>query len=326
MNSSTLKARILITGAAGFIGARTVEAAHQKGYQVIAVDTLSYFQERVEHAGLTFGACVDRDELFRAWDEGKLGRIDGVIHLGAITDTTEMNVELLRKLNIEYSQKLWDRAARHQIPMVYASSAATYGEGEKGYQDEESLIPELKPLNPYGESKRLFDLWVLDQEKAGHTPPAWSGFKFFNVYGFGERHKGKMASVVLHAFDQIQKNGTATLFRSHRAGIADGEQKRDFIAVEDVVNVLFFALEKPIRRGIFNLGTGKARSFLDLVRATFKGLNLPERIQWVDTPIELRERYQYFTQAEMQRLRSEGYLNPFLTLEEGVSKYIKRLH
>jgi len=317
--------RILITGAAGFIGARSVESAHEKGYQVVSVDTLSYFQERAEHAGLTFGTCVDRDELFRLWDEGQLGRIDGIIHLGAITDTTEMNVELLRMLNIEYSQKLWERAVRHQIPMIYASSAATYGEGEKGYQDEESLIPELKPLNPYGESKRLFDLWVLDQEKTGHTPPAWAGFKFFNVYGFGERHKGKMASVVLHAFNQIKANGTAKLFRSHRAGIADGEQKRDFIAVDDVVSVLFFALEKPIRRGIFNLGTGQARSFLDLVRATFKSLNLPEQIHWVDTPVELRERYQYFTQAEMQRLRNEGYMRPFLTLEEGVTKYIKRL-
>jgi ADP-L-glycero-D-manno-heptose 6-epimerase len=323
-NSSGIQ-RILVTGAAGFIGARTVEAAQKKGLQVISVDTLAYFKDRPEHGGLDFGTRVDRDELFRIWDEGNLGRVDAILHLGAITDTTEMDVELLRKLNIEYSQKLWERATRSKIPMIYASSAATYGEGEKGYQDDESLIPELRPLNPYGESKRLFDLWVLEQEKMGTTPPAWSGFKFFNVYGYGERHKGKMASVVLHSFDKIKKDGTAKLFRSHRAGIADGEQKRDFISVEDVVSVLFFALEKPIRRGIFNLGTGQARSFLDLARATFKSLQLSERVEWVDTPIELRERYQYFTQAEMSRLRKEGFTQSFLTLEEGVARYIKRL-
>ncbi len=317
--------RILITGAAGFIGARTVELARIKGHEVVSVDSEPFFSARSEHHGLDFGRVVDLEKLFQEWDAGNLGKIDGVIHLGAITDTTEMNVELLRKLNIEYSQKLWERATRLQIPLVYASSAATYGEGEKGYSDNEALIPELRPLNPYGESKRLFDLWALDEEKAGRAPPAWAGFKFFNVYGFGERHKGKMASVILHSYDKIKRDGTARLFRSHRDGIADGEQKRDFISVEDVIKVLFFALEKPIRRGIFNLGTGQARSFLDLARATFQALGLPEKIEWVDTPVELRERYQYFTEARMSKLANEGYQEPFLNLEDGVARYLTRL-
>jgi ADP-L-glycero-D-manno-heptose 6-epimerase len=316
---------LLITGAAGFIGARTVEEATRRGYQVISVDTAALFSGRPEHGTLNFGQIVDRDALFGQWDSGSLGQIHGIIHLGAITDTTEMDEALLKRLNIDYSQELWNRAIRAQIPLVYASSAATYGEGELGYQDDESNIPSLKPLNPYGESKRLFDLWALAEEKAGRQPPAWAGFKFFNVYGFGERHKGKMASVVLHSFEKIQKDGQARLFRSHKPGIADGEQKRDFVSVEDVVRVLFFALEKPIRRGVFNLGTGKARTFLDLARATFKSLGKPERIEWMDTPLELRERYQYFTQAEMQRLRTEGYDHPFLTLEEGVERTIRRL-
>jgi len=268
---------------------------------------------------------VDRDELFEVWDQGRLGRIDGIIHLGAITSTTELDVQLLRRINIEYSQELWKRAARLGIPMTYASSAATYGEGELGYQDDESLIGTLKPLNPYGESKRLFDLWALEAERSGMAPPAWSGFKFFNVYGFGERHKGSQASVVLHSFDKIRKDGVARLFRSHRSGIPDGEQKRDFISVEDVVEVLFFAIEKPIRRGVFNLGTGKARSFLDLARATFSALGMPEKIEWIDTPMEIRDRYQYFTQATMEKLRHEGYSKAFLSLEEGVRRYIGRL-
>ena len=208
---------------------------------------------------------------------------------------------------------------------MYASSAATYGDGSLGYDDDDSLTPKLKPLNPYGESKRLFDLWVLDQERKKSTPPSWSGFKFFNVYGFGERHKEKMASVILHAYDQIQTSGKVKLFKSHRPEIVHGHQKRDFIWVGDVVSVLNYALEKPIPRGIFNLGTGHARTFLDLVRATFKSLGKPENIEFIDTPVELRERYQYYTEAKMDRLRAAGYSKPFTSLEEGVRRYIDDL-
>jgi ADP-L-glycero-D-manno-heptose 6-epimerase len=187
------------------------------------------------------------------------------------------------------------------------------------------MISELKPLNPYGESKRLFDLWALHQELNGKAPPYWSGFKFFNVYGFGERHKGKMASVVLHAFDQIQKRGRVQLFKSHKEGILDGHQKRDFIWVRDVVQVLRFASEKPIQRGIFNLGTGQARTFLDLVTAVFTELGEIPQIDFIDTPEELRARYQYFTEAKMDKLRSEGYTEPFQSLESGVSYYVEQL-
>ena len=220
---------------------------------------------------------------------------------------------------------LWAYCTAQALPLVYASSAATYGDGANGYDDDEALIPALKPLNPYGDSKQQFDLWALAEERAGRRPPSWSGFKFFNVYGFGERHKGAMASVVLHAFDQIRAGGDVRLFKSHRAGIADGHQKRDFIFVEDVVDVLHFALATPIPRGIYNLGTGTGRTFLDLARATFAALGAPERIEFIDMPVELRERYQYFTEARMERLRAAGYRTPFTTLEDGVRQYVSRL-
>jgi ADP-L-glycero-D-manno-heptose 6-epimerase len=186
-------------------------------------------------------------------------------------------------------------------------------------------MPKLKPLNPYGESKLEFDLWALEQERKGLKPPSWSGFKFFNVYGFGERHKGRMATVVLQAFDQIKKSGEVKLFRSHKEGIADGEQRRDFVYVGDVVDVLRFAMDSPIPRGIFNLGTGRARTFLDLVRAVFKELGVPEKIRFIDTPVELRARYQYLTEARMERLRAQGYERPFHSLEDGVAATIRDL-
>ena len=211
-----------------------------------------------------------------------------------------------------------------EIPFIYASSAATYGSGAYGYQDDERFIPCLQPLNAYGDSKQKFDLWALEQEKLGQVPSSWVGFKFFNVYGFGERHKGFMSSVVLHAFEEIQSQGKVTLFKSHRPDVAHGDQKRDFVFVDDVVKVLHFAIEKPIRRGIFNLGTGKARAFLDLAKAVFKALDLPEKIQFQDTPLEIRQKYQYFTQATMDRLREEGFIDPFTTLESGVEQSVQR--
>jgi ADP-L-glycero-D-manno-heptose 6-epimerase len=245
--------------------------------------------------------------------------------MGACSRTDTTDEAFLKRVNIEYSQKLWDYCTRHGIPFVYASSAATYGDGAHGYDDDEATIQSLEPLNLYGKSKQIFDLWALEQERAGHHPPSWAGFKFFNVYGFGERHKGSQASVVLHGADQIQATGNLRLFKSHKEGIADGHQMRDFVAVEDVIEVLHFAIEKPIRRGIFNLGTGNARTFVDLARAVFKSLGKPERIEFIETPIHLRDKYQYFTEARMNRLRSEGYTRPFLSLEEGVAKYIQRL-
>ena len=311
---------LLVTGAAGFIGARFV-ALHGAGRPLISVDQQSQFTARPEHAGIGFGTVVDRDALPQ-WLASERPALAGIVHLGACTDTTELDVAYLTRVNLEYSQMLWRHAAEQRIPFVYASSAAVYGDGALGYDDDDALTPRFKPLNPYGDSKLQFDIWALDEERRGHTPPAWSGFRFFNVYGPGERHKGKMASVILHAFDQIRAGGEVTLFRSHRAGIADGEQRRDFVSVDDVVDVLAFALAQPLPRGIFNLGTGTARTFLDLVRATFRALDAPERIRFVDTPEAIRERYQYFTEARMERLRAAGWTRDFARLEDGVARYV----
>lgn len=318
------KAPILVTGAAGFVGARFVESCNRRGVAVIAVDQPALFAQRPEHAGIDFGTVLDRATA-EAWLAA--GRIAprAVVHLGACTDTTEFDDAVLADVNVASSQALWSAARAHAIPFVYASSAATYGAGEGGWSDDESAFGTLRPLNPYGESKRVFDAWALEQERDGATPPAWSGFKFFNVYGFGERHKGRMASVVLQAFDQIKAHGSVKLFRSHKPGVADGHQSRDFVFVDDVVEVLWFALEKPIARGVFNLGTGMARTFLDLVRAVFSALGVAERIEWIDTPADIRERYQYFTEADMQRLRGEGYGLEFTSLEDGVEATVARL-
>jgi ADP-L-glycero-D-manno-heptose 6-epimerase len=313
---------LLVTGAAGFIGSRFVERCNRAGTPVVSVDHPGHFRERPEHAGIDFGRIIDRERLFEELPRLELGAI---VHLGACARTTELDEAYLERVNVEYSKRLWEHATREGLPFVYASSAATYGDGALGYDDDESLIGRLRPLNPYGESKRRFDLWALEQEAAGRTPQAWSGFKFFNVYGFGERHKGPMASVVLHSFDQIRAHGVARLFRSHRPGIPDGEQKRDFVCVEDVLDVLGFALSKPLKRGIYNLGTGRARSFLDLARAVFRALGSPERIEFFDTPEAIRSRYQYFTEARMQRLLSQGYAKPFTSLEDGVSSYVRAL-
>lgn len=317
--------RILVTGAAGFIGARFVESlANTPLGAPISVDRREAFGERPEHHGLAFGDIVDMNELF-AWIEQHRPQLAGIVHLGACTDTTETDVDFLRRVNLEYSQRLWHVARQMRVPFVYASSAATYGEGGEGYVDDEDKTGRLRPLNPYGVSKLQFDQWVLAEDKAGRAPPAWSGFKFFNVYGFGERHKGAMASVVLKAYDQIKSGGVVRLFRSHHPDYRDGEQKRDFVFVDDVVAVLHFALDKPLRRGVYNLGSGQARTFLDLVRCVFRELGAQERIEFVDTPVEIRARYQYFTQADMRRLRAAGYVRPFRSLEEGVHAYVARL-
>jgi ADP-L-glycero-D-manno-heptose 6-epimerase len=320
---------LLVTGAGGFVGARFVERCNLKKIKVISVDAPSYFSDRKEHAGLNFGEIVDRENLFTWLDAEtkRLGKppVSAIVHMGACTDTMEFDEAYLAKMNLEYSKSIWNYCVKHKVPLVYASSAATYGAGELGYDDDDALTPRLKPLNPYGESKRAFDEWAFGEEKAGRTPPAWAGFKFFNVYGYGEAHKEKMASVILHAYRQILATGEAKLFKSHKDGIRDGEQKRDFIFVEDLVDVLFFALESPIRRGVYNLGTGQARTFLDLVRATFLAMGRPEKIEFIPTPESLRERYQYFTEAKMERLRTQGYEKPFTTLEDGVAAYVARL-
>jgi ADP-L-glycero-D-manno-heptose 6-epimerase len=315
---------MVVTGAAGFVGARFVESCGRRGLSVVSVDRPASFVERAEHRGIDFGTIVDVDAL-DDWLAACSAPPAAIVHLGACTDTTEMDVMYLRRVNLEYSQRLWRFASARRVPFVYASSAATYGDGAQGYDDDERLIPTLRPLNPYGDSKQQFDLFALAEERAGRCPPAWAGFKFFNVYGFGERHKGKMASVVLHAFDQIRAGGEVRLFKSYRPDVADGEQRRDFVYVDDVVAVLHFALDAALPRGIFNLGTGTSRTFLDLAYATFAALGVPPRIRFVDMPEELRARYQYATEATMGRLRAAGYASPFTPLEEGARRYVERL-
>jgi ADP-L-glycero-D-manno-heptose 6-epimerase len=323
----TTQKTYLVTGAAGFIASRFIESCNQRGIAIISVDRIPFFQERAENRNLNFGKILELEKLraIASSSEKNSLEIDAIVHLGAITDTRESDPLLLKSMNLEYTQTLWNFTTRAKIPFVYASSAATYGDGAFGYDDQESLFSSLKPLNAYGDSKLQFDLWALSQEKAGSNPPHWCGFKFFNVYGFGERHKGFMASVVLHSYDEILRTGKVTLFRSHREGIKDGFQKRDFIFVEDVVQALHFALSKPIARGIYNLGSGQARPFLDLVKAVFKVLQVPENIHFIDTPEKIRDKYQYFTEAKMERLRQQGFDLPLTSLEEGVQRYVSRL-
>lgn len=320
---------IIVTGAAGFIGYQTAKRLLKQGETVLAVDELLFFETRAEHQDVNLSLKVSPETILDEtyFDELKAAGtpVTAIIHLGACSDTTEMRVDYLNRVNLDYSQKLWKIATKLKIPFVYASSAATYGAGEQGYDDDESKLGFLKPLNPYGNSKAQFDLWVLDEEKQKATPPVWSGFKFFNVYGFGERHKGKMASVVFQGFDQIRSKGNLKLFKSHKAGIADGEQKRDFIFIDDVVDVLLFALKNPIKRGIYNLGSAQARSFQDLALATFNALGVPPQIEFIDTPIEIRDRYQYFTEASMNKLKAAGFAKSFTTLEEGVRATVQEL-
>jgi len=313
-----------VTGAAGFIGARFVESCNARGVPVVSVDREGAFAARAEHRGLDFGERLDVWAL-ADWLAARRAPIAGIVHLGAISDTTELDVARLDRFNVEYSKQLWSAARERGVPYVYASSAAVYGDGALGFDDADGLVERLRPLNPYGESKRLFDLWALAESAAGREPRAWAGFRFFNVYGFGERHKGPQASVVLHGYDQATATGRIRLFRSHRPDIPDGHQARDFVAVELAVAAMWFALERPIRRGVFNVGTGRARTFLDLARAVFAALGRPEAIDWVDTPLAIRERYQYHTEARMDRLRGEGFSATPATLEEGVRQYVERL-
>lgn len=314
---------VLVTGGAGFIGARVVEALDARGLPVVAADERGHFTTRPEHGRLDPSRVVDLPDLSR-WLESVAG-LRAVVHLGACTDTRETDRAYLTRTNLEASQALWRWCARTDTPLVYASSASTYGDGRHGYDDDEALIARLVPLNAYGESKQQFDLWALAEAAAGRAPAQWCGLKFFNVYGFGERHKGPMASVVLQAFDQIRATGGLRLFRSHRPDVADGHQARDFVFVDDVVDTILALVERPMSRGIYNLGSGTARTFLDLGRAAFAALGVPERITFVDTPPDIRAHYQYFTEAVMDRLTAAGYVRRVTALEDGVAQYIQAL-
>lgn len=310
---------IVVTGAAGFIGSVLSGVLNENGFtNLLLVDDFQRLDKVRNFEHKKFEHKIHRND-FIAWFKNNSSSVEFVFHIGARTDTTEFNHEIFDELNLNYTKSIWTICSENRIPMIYASSAATYGAGEFGYDDNHAIIPNLIPLNPYGESKNNFDIWAISQEK---TPPFWAGLKFFNVYGPNEFHKGRMASVIMHAFKQINETGGMKLFRSHKEGYNDGEQLRDFIYVKDLVNVLLFLMKTKPNSGIYNLGTGKARSFLDLAKATFKAMQKPENIEFVDTPIDIRDKYQYYTQANMQKLLDAGYNEGFRSLEEGVSDYV----
>lgn len=310
---------IVITGAAGFIGSCLISKLNHNGHEnLILVDDFSQLQKINNYHTKNFAQKIERSH-FLDWFEEHAPEVTFVYHIGARTDTTEFNVELFNELNLNYTKSIWNTCTKHFIPMVYASSAATYGLGEFGYDDDETKIPSLKPLNPYGDSKNDFDKWALTQKSC---PPKWIGFKFFNVYGPNEYHKGRMASVIFHSFNQINEKGQVKLFRSHNPNYTDGGQLRDFVYVKDLVDVLYFTYGETIKNGIYNLGSGKARTFLDLAKATFKALGKEPNIEFIDTPIDIRDKYQYFTEANMNKLIAQGYKKPFTSLEDGVHDYV----
>lgn len=311
---------IVVTGAAGFIGSCLVGFLNLKGFNnLILVDDFSKHEKDPNLRGKRFLHKVERS-LFFEWLNEHKPHIDFIFHIGARTDTTEFNYSIHQELNVEYSQKVWNYCTVHGIPLVFASSAATYGAGEHGYDDRHELSYVLKPLNPYGVSKNEFDKWVLHE--ACH-PGFWAGLKFFNVYGPNEYHKNRMASVIWHSFNQIRQNGGVKLFRSHRPDYADGQQLRDFIYVKDVIKVCYWLMENQPASGLYNLGTGKARAFQDLVNSTFRGLDLEPNIEFIDMPEDIRDKYQYFTEANMSKLRDAGYTEPFYSLEQGVEDYVR---
>lgn len=310
---------ILLTGAAGFIGSYLLGYLNKKGHQnIIIVDDFSEEDKWFNFDSKQFVAKIEREELFN-WLRSNDPKIDFVFHLGARTDTTEFDYSIHEKLNVEYSKKIWHYCTGKSIPLVYASSAATYGSGELGYKDDHDLPEKLHPLNPYGISKNEFDKWVLKQ--AAH-PPFWAGLKFFNVYGPNEYHKGRMASMIFHGFNQIKKTGKVKLFKSHKPEFKDGGQLRDFIYVEDVAKVCYWLMNNSIESGLYNLGTGNARTFDDLANVTFAAMGKEPVIEYIDMPEDIREKYQYFTEADMSKLRSVGYVSDFYSLEDGVNDYV----
>lgn len=311
---------IIVTGAAGFIGSCLVSKLNQSGRtDLILVDDFSKKEKEANLKDKSFSAKIERN-VFNHWLIENANQVEFIFHIGARTDTTEFNKEIFDELNVNYTKMIWNFCVTNNIPLVYASSAATYGLGEFGYDDNHDVIPNLKPLNPYGDSKNDFDIWALQQDK---KPPFWAGLKFFNVYGPNEYHKGRMASVIFHTFNQINLNGGMRLFRSHNPNYKDGCQLRDFVYVKDVVNVCLFLMTDKPTSGIYNLGSGKARTFLDLATNTFNALDKSVNIEFIDTPIDIRDKYQYFTEANMQKLISEGYKTPFHTLEDGVKDYVE---
>ncbi len=311
---------IVVTGAAGFIGSVMVGKLNQEGLEdLILVDDFTNPEKNKNLENKSYRKKVNRDFFFD-WFDKTHDEVDFIIHIGARTDTAEFDVAIFDRLNLNYTKKMWLKCTEYQIPLIYASSAATYGLGELGYSDSHEIVEKLKPLNPYGESKNEFDKWALKQQE---SPPFWAGFKFFNVYGPNEYHKDRMASVILHAFKQINETGKMKLFKSHHPDFEDGKQLRDFVYVKDLADVVYYFMENQNRSCLYNLGTGQARSFLDLTISTFVAMGKKPVIEFIDTPLDIRDKYQYFTEADMKKVKDYGYTKPFSTLEEGVEDYVK---
>mgnify|MGYP006284362747 FL=1 len=311
---------IVVTGAAGFIGSNIVAGLNERGYRdVVLVDDFTVAKKQQNYRDKTYSDQVPREEL-EGWLEEHHRFVQVVIHMGARTDTTEFDWNVFERLNVGYSKMIWNLCVEYGLPLIYASSAATYGLGELGFEDSHQVVSDLKPLNAYGRSKNEFDRWALQQVR---QPFFWAGLKFFNVYGPNEYHKGRMASVVYHAYQQISKTGNMKLFRSHHPGYKDGEQLRDFIYVKDVVDVILFLMEQRPASGLFNLGTGSASTFLELVQSVFRALDREPEIEFIDTPEDIRDKYQYFTEAVMTKLRETGYTRPFTPLPDGVDEYVR---
>jgi ADP-L-glycero-D-manno-heptose 6-epimerase len=328
--------RIIVTGAAGFIGSCLTGFLNKRKFEnLFLVDDFTSDNKISNLAGKRFAAKIDREQLGN-WLASQDRKIDFIFHMGARTDTAEADYLVHEYFNVEYSKKIWNYCSEYHVPLVYASSAATYGSGEFGYIDSHDIVNKLQPLNAYGISKNEFDKWALQQEQ---HPPFWVGLKFFNVYGPNEYHKGRMASVIWHSFNQVREHGVVSLFRSHRADFSDGNQLRDFIYVKDILKVCSWMMEqyylmkqqlttsatgsKNGISGLYNLGTGKARSFDELVKCIFSGVNKRPAIQYIDIPRDIRDKYQYYTEADISKLRMAGYTDQFYSLQTGIEDYMQ---
>lgn len=310
----------IVTGGAGFIGSNLVAALNARGNaDILVADRLDHEGKERNLADLRYAEYLDKDDLRQRLRDGALKPVDTVFHLGACSSTTQMDEAYLADNNCAYTQELCRWTLEHGARFIYASSAATYGDGSLGYADDEELAPQLRPLNPYGRSKQMVDLWALEHGLFDRI----AGIKYFNVYGPREEHKGDMRSMISKAYAQVVETGTLGLFRSYRPECADGQQQRDFVDVRDAVAVTLFFHDQPSVSGLFNCGTGTARTWVDLANAVFAAMAREPRIEFVDMPDSIREKYQYYTRAEMQKLRSAGYGDPFRSIEEGVRDYVR---
>jgi len=313
---------LVVTGAAGFIGSCMVKKLNNEGFNdILVVDDFGNKAKNKNLLNKTFRGRLERDTLFN-WLKENQKSVSGIMHLGARTDTTEQNWDIFQSLNVDYSKHLWQFCAENQLPFVYASSAATYGNGALGFIDDHKIVNDLKPLNPYGKSKNDFDIWALEQASNNSQPTFWAGLKFFNVYGPNEYHKGRMASVVFHTFNKVAETGKMGLFKSYKEEYENGEQLRDFIYVKDVVDICWFMFNQQPKSGLYNVGTGKARSFKSLATATFEAMKRPVDIKYIEIPQDIRNFYQYFTEANIQKLVTSGYNQHLNSLEDGIYDYV----